>query len=220
MSVVSQWENGWDEPSEHQLRLWMRTAQLNSAINELAALYYNKLYKFALVIVSVLTIVVGSQGISTLVTTRVTPGDIVISICQILLGIFASLLSNMELKNKGVSFSKRSMGFSKLATSLRVQLVLRPEERQHKVDLLQTIPEKVESLDDMAEPLPLRYRELAERSGGAIINMWSQVARTELTTPALPASIAVAPTTDLYDSQQDVEGGVSAILRTIMEQRL
>jgi hypothetical protein len=30
----------------------------------------------------------------------------------------------------------------------------------------------------------------------------------------------VAPTTNLYDSQQDVEGGVSAILRTIIEQRL
>ena len=207
-------ENGWDEVSEQQVRIWVRTAQLNSAINELAALYYTKLYKIALLIVSVLTIVVGSRGLATLITKGVTIADIAISICEILLGIFASLLSNMELKTKSVSFSKRASGYSKLANMLRVQMVLRPDERQHKVDLLQGIPEKVEYLDDMAEPLPLRYRELAEQSSNSILNLWSRTANTQRTA-------AVHPTpADVYDSGQDVEGGIAAIVRTIIEQRL
>jgi hypothetical protein len=208
-------ENGWDGVSEQQVRTWVRTAQLNSAINELAALYYTKLYKIALLVVSVLTIIVGSRGIATLITEGITAADITISICEILLGIFASLLSNMELKNKSVSFSKRASGYSKLANMLRVQMVLRPEERQHKVDLLQGIPEKVEYLDDMAEPLPLRYRELAERSTNSILNLWSRTADTPR------AAATVHPMTSaVYDSGQDVEGGIAAIVRTIIGQRL
>lgn len=207
-------ENGWDEVSEQQVRTWVVTAQLNSAINELAALYYTKLYKIALLIVSLLTIVVGSRGIATLITKGVTGADITIGICEILLGIFASLLSNMELKTKSLSFCKRASGYSKLANMLRVQMVLRPDERQHKVDLLQSIPEKVEYLDDMAEPLPLRYRELAEQSTNSILNLWSRTANT-------PRATAEHPThTDVYDSGQDVEGGIAAIVRTIIEQRL
>jgi len=205
-------DHGWDESSERQLKVWMHTAQLNSAINELAALHYTTLYKISVVFVSILTIIVGSRGIATIVTSGISAADIVISICEILLGICASLLSNMELKTKSVSFGKRAIGYSKFASVLRVQLVLRPEERQHKLDLLQSIPEKVEYLDEMAEPLPLRYRELAIESPGGILNMWSRAANEGNTA-------TVHPTTEFYDSNMDVEG-TTAMIRTIMEQRL
>jgi len=214
-------ENGWDESSERQLKVWMHTAQLNSAINELAALHYTKLYRIAVVVVSVLTIIVGSRGIATIVTAGISAGDIVISLCEIFLGIFASLLSNMELKTKSVSFGKRAIGYSKFASVLRVQLVLRPEERQHKLDLLQSIPEKVEYLDEMAEPLPLRYRELAIESPGGILNMWSRAANEQQTTsnPVADGTATVHPTSEFYDSNMDVEG-TTAMIRTIIEQRL
>jgi hypothetical protein len=180
--------NGWGDPhSERQLNLWVKAAQLNSAINELAALHYTKLYTIALVFVSILTIIVGSKGIATLAVGNVTGINIATSVCEISLGIFASLLSNMELKTKSVNFSRRAIGYGKLASFLRVQMVLLPHERANKIDLLQSIPEKVEYLDDLAEPLPLKYREMAEHSHGGIMNMFSNAAQNRLQeTPNAP----------------------------------
>ena len=228
-----------------QVRVWMRTAQLNSAINELAALYYTKLHRVALLVVSILTIIVGSRGVATVIAGGAGPADVVISVCEICLGISASLLSTMELKTKSVTFSKRAMGYSKLASVLRVQLVLQPDERQHKSDFLQAIPERVEYLDDMAEPLPLRYRDMAEQSTGGILNMWSAGGGGSVRAAAPPqplhppppifsstghhiliASSTAASSThrqhsrQQYDSGHDEEGGVSSIVRTIMDQRL
>jgi hypothetical protein len=237
--------NGWDAHAEAQVRAWMRTAQLNSAINELAALYYTKLHRAALIVVSILTIVVGSSGVATVIAGGASPANVVISVCQIALGLAASLLSNMELKTKSVTFSKRAMGYSRLASVLRVQLVLRPDERQHKADFLQGIPERVEYLDDMAEPLPLRYRGMAEQSAtGGIMNMWSggggvsvrgavvlsggmetteecaRLAAGAAAEGCVAGSTAPHLSRLPYDGGHDEEGGVSAIVRTIMDQRL
>ena len=213
--------NGWDADGETQVRAWMRTAQLNSAINELAALYYTKLHRAALLAVSILTIIVGSRGVATIITGGATAADIVISVCEIALGICASLLSNMELKTKSVSFGKRAMGYSRLASVLRVQLVLRPEERQHKTDFLQGIPERVEYLDDMAEPLPLRYRHMAEHSAtGGILNMWSSSATAETAHPPHVPHESPLSQEMPYDGKHDEEGTTSCIIRTIIQQRL
>lgn len=214
--AVAEVPNGWDVDGEAQVRAWMRTAQLNSAINELAALYYTKLHRAAMLVVSMLTIIVGSRGVATIIAGGATVADIVISVCEICLGISASLLSNMELKTKSVSFGKRAMGYSRLASVLRVQLVLRPEERQHKSDFLQSIPERVEYLDDMAEPLPLRYRYMAEHSAtGGILNMWSSGGIADIMDPP---SLAVNELP--YDGKQDEEGTAACIIRTIIQQRL
>lgn len=223
--------HGWDAQAEGQVRTWMHIAQLNSAINELAALYYTKANRVGLVIISILTIVVGSRGIAALITGGVSAAGIVISACEIALGICASLLSLLELKTKSVAFSKRAAGYSKLAMGLRVQLILQPEERQHKTDLLLSIPERVEHLDDIAEPLPLRYRDMAQRSiGGGIVNMWSRHGTAVSVHVPVDRGVhqgvhqgvdqAQTPTTVMYDADRDVEHGADAILSTIMAQRL
>jgi len=93
---------------------------------------------------------------------------------------------------------------------------LRPEERQHKTDFLQGIPERVEYLDDMAEPLPLRYRHMAEHSAtGGILNMWSSGDTADVVVRSPPPAHELP-----YDGRQDEEGTAACIIRTIIQQRL
>jgi hypothetical protein len=205
---------GWDSGAEHQVQSWVRITDLNSATNELAALYYQRLYKAAVMIVSILTVVVGSKGLATLIMGKATVADIVVSICEIILGIFATLLSSMELKNKGESFSKRSIGYAKLASALRIQLVLRPEERETKLKLLESIPARVEHLEEMTEPLPLRYRRQAEKLMAS--THWNVSTRIHV----IPAPDLPTPHAYQYDAKQDGEGSSHCILQTIMQQRL
>jgi hypothetical protein len=216
---------GWDCESERQIGMWMKTAQLNSAINELAALYYTKLNNLAVILVSILTVIVGSKGVANFIAGDFSGISIATSICEILLGISASLLTNMELKTKSVNFNKRAVGFGKLASYLRVQLVLRPEERVRKMDLLQSIPERVEYLDDLADPLPLKYRDIAEHSKiGGIINMWSKSGAGGVTVAIAPETThqqtASSDDSSVYDGKTDVEGSIDSIIRTIIGQRL
>ncbi len=206
-------QGGWDMCAEHQVQSWVRITDLNSATNELAALYYQRMYKAAVMVVSILTVVVGSKGLATLIMGKATPADIVVGICEIILGIFATLLSNMELRNKSESFSKRSIGYAKLASALRIQLVLRPEERETKLKLLESIPTRVEHLEEMTEPLPLRYRRQAEKLMAT--THWNVSTRVQVIPTPEPAPHAYQ-----YDAKQDGEGSSNCILQTIMQQRL
>ena len=156
--------SNWDSVAEAQVGCWIRNAEVASATNEMAAISFTWLYRAATVIVTILTVVTGSRGLATVIQESATAANVLIGACEILLGIFAMLISNMELKGKADSFGRRAVGYQKLASSLRVQLVLQPHERTKKTELLQALPERVEHLEAGAEPLPLRYRREAERA--------------------------------------------------------
>jgi len=205
----------WDAEAEVQTQSWIRLADLNSATNELASLYYSRMYKFASIVVSILTVLVGSKGLATVIEGRAHPIDMAIGVCEILLGVFATLLSNMELKNKSDSFMRRSVGYNKIASQLRVQLVLQRDERANKTELLKGMPERVEQLEMAAEPLPLRYRRdahLLRKSG-----LWSHVLEERPRGAAGPA----APGPEyVYDVDAETEGNAASILDVIIGQRI
>jgi hypothetical protein len=213
---------GWDDASERQALAWIKIADLNSATNELAALYYVRLHKIALIFISILTVAVGGSGISAIITSGASASTIVFGICEIALGITAALLSNMELKTKGETFSKRSVGYNKLASTLRVQHVLQRHERANKSDFLQSIPERVEILESMAEPLPTKYRKMASlQVKHELGTSWGASSREVISPPdtsALPV-VSVGRTaiaTHIYDPRSDIEGSILSII----EQRI
>jgi hypothetical protein len=215
LAAMEQHANGWDSVAERQVRAWIHIMDLNSATNELAALFYSRVYKLALMLVSVLTVVVGSKGLATVVAGNASKADIAIGVCEIMLGVFATLLSNMELKNKGESFSKRSIGYGKMASCMRIQLVLRPEERDNKSSLLASIPPGVEQLESMAEPLPLRYRR--EAATMLASRQHSLSVRGGVLASHPPAAEAADPE---YHTQDDREGDPTSIISTIILQRV
>lgn len=184
--------------ASQQTESWVHLAEMNAATNELAALYYNRLFRAATLAVSVLTVIVGAKGLSTLATGTTNVVDVITSIMQILLGVFATVLANMELKNKGISFAKRASAYKALASSLRVELVLQPEERTPKLQLLTGIPNRVTALEELAEPLPLRYRLEAERLQSVTRGLWTLGVTRRPATGRVPEPV--------YDPARDVEG--------------
>ena len=128
----------------------------------------------------------------------------------------------MELKTKGETFSKRSVGYNKLASTLRVQHVLQRHERANKSDFLQSIPERVEILESMAEPLPTKYRKMASlQVKHELGTSWGASSREVISPPntsALPV-VSVGGTaiaTHIYDPRSDIEGSILSII----EQRI
>jgi len=211
----------WDTHAENQARRWEKLAEMKAATNELAALYYSRMFRIATVMVSVLTVLVGSKGLSTIIVGGASAVEIAIGVCEILLGVSATLLSNMELKNKAASFSKRSAGYNKIASVLRVQMVLRPDERMPKRELLASIPTQVQEMEDTAEPLPLRYREEAERMRGRIPGLWNQGSSAAVLTAGAGGPAATAhPPHYTYDVASETEGNSSSILDVIISQRM
>lgn len=213
-------DGGWDDRAEQQARHWEKVAEMNAATNELASLYYSRMYRVATVIVSVLTVIVGSKGLSTVIVGGASAVEIAVGVCEIALGVSATLLSSLELKNKAASFSKRAAGYNRIASMLRVQMVLRRDERVPKRELLASVPAQVQEMEDIAEPLPLRYREEAERLRARMPALWNQGRSTRALAPPGAAPETRTSTQYTYDPDQENEGNSASILNVIISQQM
>ena len=206
--------SSWDAHALEQVQAWVKLAELNSACNELASIFYNRMFKLATLFISVLTVLVGSKGLAILISKGPTPAEIFISVCEIGLGISATIITNLELKNKSTSFIRRSNGYKKLASQLRVQLILHPEERARKLELLRSIPQRVAALEELAEPLPLRYRKEADRVRSHTTGLWT-----------LPVEVTISHDPDHgkarhYNAALDEEGNPQSLVQTIIRQSM
>lgn len=161
----------WDVTAEMQSLEWLHTAQLNSAMNELASAALSRYHKIALFFITILTVLVGSKGLASLGQADASAFDIIIGVCEVALGVFAALVTNFEWKARARSHNKRALGFSMLAMHIRAQMVLQPRERSPKVDFFNVIASRVAQLDELAEPLPVKLRLKAMKSMG-IAHMW------------------------------------------------
>lgn len=201
---------GWDVFAERQARVWLETARLNAAMNELAALGFNHRHWWANIILTVLTVVVGAKGVANL-AEAVTWLDVVVGIAEVTLGIVAGLVSNLEWKAKGRAHNKRAIGYTKLAANIRIQLTLNMDERIPKVEFFQSVPERVEQLDELADPLPLTFREKAEQTAG-IISMWGATGIPKNNLDDLEQGMGHS---GRYDPSLDAEGDPTAFARDV-----
>jgi hypothetical protein len=137
--------DAWCESARAFIHRWTTLAQIHLAMNTLAALAYGRAYKFALVIVTILTVFVGSKGVSTLISGSTTPIDIIGGVAEVMLGITAGLLTNFELKAKSEAFHKRAAGYGKLAATLQVKTLIHDaQDRARLTALMLSITEDVQ----------------------------------------------------------------------------
>ena len=207
----------WDMHALDQVHAWVKLAELNSACNELASIFYNRMFQLATLLISVLTVFVGSKGLAVLISKGPTPVEIFVAVCEIGLGVSATIITNLELKNKSTSFIRRSNGYKKLASQLRVQLILHPEERTGKLALLRSIPQRVAALEELAEPLPLRYRIEADRVRSRTTGLWTLQQPVQV---KISGDFEEQGKTRHYNTGLDEEGNPHSLVQTIIRQSL
>ena len=198
----------WDARSLEQARVYCTMAQLSAAMNERASAFYTKLYTRCIVLVSILTVVAGSQSIPEITSagagTR-SQGErilaILVAISSVCLGALAGVLSRLDWRGKATQYAKRSVGYARLAGDIRLELTLPARERQPARAFFEMIMAKVAELEDMADPLPSRYRT-ATQIDQAVLSMWGDTRSvrgamlgqaSSQSNPALPGH-GVAPT--------------------------
>jgi hypothetical protein len=148
-------------------------AGLCSSINEKASLFYHKVHKIGLVVLAVLTVVVGSKGVlaiqgSTRLSTSV---NVFLVLCDLLLAILAGLMSTLSWHSKAVAYAKRSSEYTAMAVRIRAEL-MDTSQLSDPSTYLRQIMKRVTELENMTDPLPLRYRKEADIRRG-IISMWA-----------------------------------------------
>ena len=161
----------WDATVRQPLRQFHRFAKLNFAMNTLAALFYMRLYSTGLVIVTVLTVLVGSKGVAGLSSSSTTPIDIVLSCCDVLLGVTAALLTSLELKGKAERYHRRACGYGTMSSQLQIDIcadATEQRERERLRAMLHALPERLTELEQHADPLPVRYRLQAQTLPAAL----------------------------------------------------
>ena len=161
----------WHVAVRQQLRQFQRFAKMNLAMNTLASLYYTRLYTVGLVLVTVLTVVVGSKGVANLTSTPFHAVDVVLSCCDVLLGVTAALLTSLELKGKAERYHHRACGYGLMSSQLQVDICVEgteEHERQRLQAVLRLLPERLSELEQHADPLPLRYRIQAQALPAAL----------------------------------------------------
>ena len=129
--------SSWTLSAERQITTYCVVAQLNAAMNEKAAQRYRRLDTAAVIVVSLLTVITGSQSLpllsSPLSGAAPSPGtqgfNIFTGVCGIALGALASMLSRLDWRTKAQTYARRAVGYARLAASVRLQLVLEPRER-------------------------------------------------------------------------------------------
>jgi hypothetical protein len=135
----------WCDSARAFIQRWTTLAQIHLAMNTLAALAYSRAYKIALSFVTVLTVLVGSKGMSTLISGSTAPMDIVGAIAEVLLGITAGMLTNFELKAKSEAFNKRAAGYGRLAATLQANTLIHDaQDRTRLTALILSITEDVQ----------------------------------------------------------------------------
>ena len=158
----------WQVAVRQQLRQFQRFAKMNLAMNTLASLYYSRLYNFGLIVVTVLTVVVGSKGVANLVNSPLTAVNIILSCCDVALGVTAALLTGLELKGKAERYHRRACGYSLMSSQLQIDICVDEQDEHSELDrqrlraVLSTLPERLSELEQHADPLPLRYRVQAQ----------------------------------------------------------
>ena len=147
-------------------------AALCANMNERASLFYHSVNWAAVVVVGVLTVVVGSKGVLTIGghTTLSQSVTIVLTLCDILLAITASMMAGMSWRAKAVSYQRRSEEYSSLAVQIRVDMDAVHTLPSPKT-YMQAIMGRIKALERMADPLPLRYRRDHDIRQG-IISAW------------------------------------------------
>ena len=163
---VSPPDYGWDPDSERALATWGRAIAGMATANHLAALEYQRWHAIGMATVAILTLVVGGQGVQSLSTHSSVVSEnrvlyLITFACTLTLGVIATIMSSMELKGKCTAYTKRAAAFGALSSTIQVQLLLLPRERRPKQELLEEIPSKVAAIEEIADPLPLRYRRRA-----------------------------------------------------------
>jgi hypothetical protein len=193
-------DQGWDAQAESRLRAWLKTLNLLAVSNELAALAYQRWYNTGLVMVTILTVVVGGgslQGITAWDSTAHASASkgvtIATFVCSLALGVVAGLMSTMELKGKYTAYARRATAFDKLASDIDVELTLQRSERKPKRDVLDAVPERVAYLQELVDPLPLKFRR---KVGMEAVrpSMMSSAARTPPPSPVPTDNVQDSPT--------------------------
>ena len=154
-------------PLIKEMQYLQHVAKLHLAANTLASLYYARLYTVGLVVVTVLTVVVGSKGVASLVSEPVNAVNIVLSCCDVLLGVAAALLTNLELKGKSERYHRRACAYTLLSSKLEIDMCISraapsAHEQERLMAMLRTMPDRLSELEQQAEALPLRYRLQAQ----------------------------------------------------------
>ena len=169
----------WSPKAERQITTYCFVAQLNAAMNEKAALLYRRLDTAAIIVVSLLTVVTGSQSLpllsSPLSDTAPSPGTrgftIFAGVCGIALGALASMLSRLDWKTKAATYARRAVGYARLAATIRLQLALDPTERDGARATLERISSAIARLEAMGDPLPPHYRS-STRVDQGVMSLW------------------------------------------------
>lgn len=172
---------GWTEEAIHQAHVYCSMAQVSAGMNERAALYYARLDRAALIVVSVLTVISGSQGVTSILggsgatatpqPAMATGPAIFLALCNIGLGCVAAVVSRLEWRSKATAHSRRTVGYAALAASIRNELCLAPPLRTPAKELLRTITDTFEKLETLTDPVPSKFRRSAGGDDG-IMSMW------------------------------------------------
>jgi hypothetical protein len=147
----------WDESTEHMVADWVSALQVNYHMNELAAQYYSKWHKFGLALVSILTVIVGTNGLGGFIRDPITPWAVISNACNLMLAVTASLMANLDLKNNAERFVKRRNSYLHLASMLEAQLHLTRTARLPVEVLVHKMPKRMHEIEQLAEPLPHKY---------------------------------------------------------------
>lgn len=194
----------WNEGVARQVAIWQHTARVHSSMNELAALHFRRLHEVSVVVISVLTVVVGGDSLATVFEADVEWVRVLTGLCGILLGMASLLSTNLEWKGRASAYKRRAQGYSRLSLDLRIQRV-KPAERMDVNELFESVPARIEALDDLADPLPLTYRKRGLRMAGSGA-MWGADSTRALGDADDPQVVA-----GLYDPADDFEGDFSAL---------
>jgi hypothetical protein len=162
----------WTAASRARALSFVHTAATHSTMHELAAAEYGRWNRVALTVVVVLTVIVGSQGISTLATAASSWIDIVTAVSGLGLGVVSGLATHLDWKGRSRAHMRRSRDFGQLAlklTTLLVEPVRVPPDK-----LFAFVERRVTELGE-AEPLPARLRAKATAASAAsTAAMWAR----------------------------------------------
>jgi hypothetical protein len=170
--------NGWTPMVVNRVQTFCTMARLSSAINERAALHYQRIDRIILCILTVLTIVASTDGANTLVTLHDDNSGfsspvirILVALCNICCTVLATLSSRFEWGSKAKVLASRAAKYARMSMDIVGQLCLDAHQRVDAQAFLETISRQNEELQGMADPVPLSYRRtlLMEDS---IMSMW------------------------------------------------
>lgn len=153
----------WEAAGEEQLRTWMHTAQVYSAVNEEAAIAFYRYNRVAKAILAVLSVMVGAKGLQSISIGQAW-WDVAGGVCELLMLAFTGVVVSVDWGARAVSHQKRANGYARIVTTIVGQLALPVQHRTPMRVLLEAVPQRRAQLEELAEPLPASLRLRAEKS--------------------------------------------------------